>query len=507
MKRFFLIFFVILLSLTLTGCSLQDLLGNKKQKTSSKSSPEEEKKAIAVALNDEDPNKSIILLGIENMAKEGDMEVKVLSAKDVAGGQQAEGGSQSKSKSDTKSKSNGNSKDQKDKSQSTGGKDSESPLKDAKILIYQGGNKEFLQSAQENKVPILALSELPAGVKTTGIILPDPNQAGELMAQTILNKVSEGQVVFLQGDPGDSVAQEELAAFKRVLSKNPKITVHSITNPAGSESIAKQGLMEYLQKNPDTVKAIGAQNEKLAAQASELIKAQQLEKKILLVGGQANTQSLQRMASGTQVADIDTAPYILGVNAFQWAQKVVNKESLDINESITGDQGEVPAKIVPVKSVTPENLAVVQKSYVKAVEAQKQEEAKKQQDAQKQEGDKKQEGQQSSGDKKSDSGGSDQKEGQQQGPSQGGVNIPQGATKVTEKVHTEITREYLDDKGKVIGTEKNSNDQARTIPPEILIKEQQAQQGAQQAKKEGGGDKKEGGGEDEGGEGGKDKKQ
>lgn len=473
MKKVLLIFFVLLFSLALTGCSLQDLLGNKKQKTSSSSSQGDKKQIIAVALNDDDPNKALILRGIEDMAKKEDMEVKVLSAQDATSGQQAEG------KTGSQSQSKGNSKDQK----------SESPLKDAKILIYQGGNKEFLQSAQEDKVPILALNELPAGVKAVGVILPDPNQTGELMAQPILNKVTEGQVVFLQGDPGDSAAQEALAALRRVLNKNPKITVHSISNPSGSESIAKQALMEYLQKNPDKVQVICAQNEKLAAQAYELLKAQQLDKKILLIGGQANTQSLQRMASAGQIADIDTSPYIQGVNAFQWAQKIVKNEALDISSSLTGDQGEVPAKIIPVKSVTPENLAVVQKSYTKAAEAQKQQEEAQKQSESKQGTDQKD---QKSESKQGNAQSSDSKQGSssstQGGGQQTGGNMPQGVSKVTEKVHTEITREYLDAQGKVIGTEKNASDQVRTIPPEMLLQEmQQSKQGGQQAGKDSGG--------------------
>lgn len=485
MKRVLLVFFVILLSLTLVGCSLQDLLGKNKQKAS-KSSQENQKQIVAVALKDDDPNKTLILRGIEDMAKKEDMEVKVLSAQDVASGQTS-------SQTGSQSKSSGNSKDK-----------NESPLKDAKILIYQGGNKEFLQSAQEAKVPILALNELPAGVKASGVVLPDPNQTGELMAQPILSKVSEGQVVFLQGDPGDSAAQETLASLRRVLNKNQKITIQAISNPAGSESIAKQALMEYLQKNPDKVQAICAQNEKLAAQAYELLKAQQLDKKVLLIGGQANTQSLQRMASGGQIADIDTAPYIQGVNAFQWAQKIVKNEALDISASMTGDQGEVPAKIIPVKTVTPENLAVVQKSYTKAEEAQKQQEAQKQSES-KQGANQKSQGNSQSSDKQGSSQGSENKQGgassSQGGEQQAGGNMPQGVSKVTEKIRTEITREYLDAQGKVIGTEKNANDQVRTIPPEMLLKEQQSKQGGNQTSKDSGGDKSSQ--EDSGGQGSK----
>ncbi|HVJ47965.1 sugar ABC transporter substrate-binding protein [Desulfitobacterium sp.] len=486
MKRILLIVFALFLSLTLTGCSLQDLLGNKKQKSQS-SSQSQQKAVIAVALNEQDPNKDLILRGIEDMAQKENIEVKMISP-GTSGGQQSgssSGGQSSQGGSSGGASESKGSQGQSSQGQSSGGsnsQDSSSQLKGAKILIYQGGNPELLQSVQKDKIPVVALNALPAGVKPAGIILPDPQKAGELMAEPVLSKVSEGQVVVLQGDPSDSATQKTLAATKQTLSKNPKITVQAIASPAGSEAVARQGFVDLLQKNPGKIQAVIAQTEKLAALATEVLKSQQLEKKVLLVGGQANQQSLQRMAGGTQVADIDTSPYIQGVNAFQWAQKIVNKETLDISESVTGDQGEVPAKIVPVKSVTPENLAVVQKSYAKAAETAAKTSGQSQKDqGSSSSGSKDQKGQ--SSDTQGGTQGQDQKKGSAQGQSQSGGtssggNVPQGATKVTEKVQTIITRDYLDSQGKVLGTEKSTSEQNRTIPSEML--KQETQQKSQQ---------------------------
>lgn len=462
MKRILLIILTVFLSLTLTGCSLQDLLG-KKQKT--QGSAQNQKQVIAVALNEQDPNKALVLRGIEDMAKKENMDIKVLSSGSAGSGQDS-----ASSEGQTSKGSSGSSESK---------QGSSSDLKNAKILIYQGGNPEVLQSVQSNKIPVVALNELPAGVKPAGIVLPDPQETGKLMAEPVLSKVTEGQIAVMQGDPSDSSSQEILASIKQVLSKNSKLTVHAISSPSGSEAVARQGLTDFLQKNSGKVPAIIAQNEKLAAQAAEVLKSQQLEKKVLLIGGQANLQSLQRMSAGTQAADIDTSPYIQGVNAFQWAQKILNKSTLDINDSVTGDQGEVPAKIIPVKSVTPENVAVVQKSYAKAVETA----AKAETQAKKDQGttgskDQKDQGSKSQGESK----GQDQQSSSGQGQSQSGTaggNVPQGAQKVTEKVQTIITREYLDSQGKVLGTEKSTSEQNRTIPPEMLKKEmqQQSQQG------------------------------
>ena len=427
--RSLLVIFSLCLSLTITGCGLQALLGNKNKTSSTKGGTET---VIAVSLNEEDPNKLLITKGIDDLAKKENVQVKYMD-------------------------------------QSAAGK--ESPLKGAKVLIYQGGNANLLKSAETDKIPVLALSQLPAGVKLVGIITPDQEKVGELMAQTLVSKVAEGQVVILQGDPNETGFQERLAGNKVVLSKYPKITVQNIVSSADSEAVAKQGLVDFLQKNPGKVQGILAYTEKLAALANEVLKQAQLDKKIILVGGQASVPSLERMSSGVQAGDIDTSPYLQGVNAYQWAQKIIKKESLDVNDSITSEQGEIPAKIIQVKAVTPDNLAVIQKSYTLTLQSAEQDkkqteqagQASKLTDQSKDQGQAKKEDQ--SGDKSGAS-----SEGQQAKSSA----IPPGAQKVTERIKTETTREYLDAQGKVIGTEKTANEQVKTVPPEML--KQQSEQ-------------------------------
>ncbi len=434
--RFLFIFFPLCLSLTITGCGLQDLLGKNKNKTSTKK-PESET-IIAVSLNEEDPNKLLISKGIDDLAKKEDVKVKYMDSES----------------------------------------EKESPLKDAKILIYQGGDVSVLQKSQSEKIPILALTRLPSGVKPEGIIIPDQEKAGELMVQTLLGKVAEGQIVILQGDPNESGSQKLLAGNKAVLSKYPKITVHTIASPAGSESVTRTSLVDFLEKNPDKVQGILAHTEKLAAQASEVLKQTQLEKKISLVGGQASVSSLMRMSNGSQIGDIDTSPYLQGANAFQWAQKIIKKETLEVNHSITSEQGEIPAKLVPVKTVTPDNLAIIQKSYTTTMQSAEQEKKEKEQKQREKSSDKDSKG-------KDEEKGKDQEGGKKEEGQSGDKQsaIPPGVEKVTERIKTETTREYLDAQGKVIGTEKMVNEQVKTVPPEML--KQQTEQSKDAPKDQG----------------------
>jgi D-xylose transport system substrate-binding protein len=434
---FLLIVFSLCLSLIITGCGIQDLLGKKNKTSSTSNGGAESKTVIAVSLNEEDPNKLLIVKGIDDMAKKESVQIKYLDQSE---------------------------------------KDKESPLKGAKILIYQGGNESLLKSAEADKIPVLALSQLPSGVKLEGIITANQGKAGELMAHTMVSKVAEGQIVILQGDPSESGSQERLAGNKAVLSKYPKITTHTIVSSPGSESVARQGLVEFLAKNPDKVQGVLAHTEKLAAQAYGVLKQAQLDKKIILVGGQASVSSLERMSSGAQVGDIDTSPYLQGVNAYQWAQKIIKKESLDVNDTITSEQGEIPAKIIQVKAVTPDNIAVIQKSYTLTMQSAAQDKKEKEEKEKKK---KEQKGDQASQGKDQ---GDSKKEESQAGDKQKST-IPAGVQKVTERIKTETTREYLDAQGKVIGTEKTANEQVKTVPPEML--KQQAEQPKDATKEQG----------------------
>ena len=213
--RFLLIVFPLCLSLTISGCGLQGLLGKNKTSSTNKKSGSSQT-IMAVSLNEEDPNKLLITKGIDDLAKKENVQVKYIQSS----------------------------------------AETETALKGAKILIYQGGDPSILQKSQTAKIPILALTQLPSGVKPDGIITPDQEKAGELMAQALVAKIPEGQIVVLQGDPSESGFQERLAGNKAILSKYPKITAQIMTSSPGTESATKQSLADFIQKNPGKVQGI-----------------------------------------------------------------------------------------------------------------------------------------------------------------------------------------------------------------------------------------------------------
>lgn len=430
------ILFALCLSLTITGCGLQGFLGNKKK--SSQSKPDQgNQPIIAISLSNADPNQALILKGIQDMAAKENIQLKILP------------------QDNPPAQSN----------QSSGQSGSEA-LQGGKVLIYQGNGKDsILKTAKEQKMPIIALGQLPAGSSVTGVIASDQEKSGEMMAESLVAKVPEGNIVIMQGDISSGGADEMLAGNRAVLSKYPKLNITVIPTPPQTESVAIQGFRDYLQKNQNKVQGVIAHTEKLAAQVAEVLKAENLDKTVYLAGGQTNVKSLERMANNQQGSDIDTSPYLMGVNAYQWAAKAMKNEPFDVNDSLTGDQGEVPAKVLPVKAVTKENLALVQKSYLKTLSAIQEE--SKQEAAQKAA---EQKGGTQAQSQNSQQGQSKDQQGQAQNKdSQGqGKDSPAGTTKVNERIKTETTREFVDAQGKVLSTEKSTNEQVKTLTPEMF---------------------------------------
>lgn len=473
------ILLIVILSLTATGCGLQDLLMKKDKNSSSEGT--QKQADIGMVLDESDPNLALIRQGIEESAQKDNLKVVDLSA--------GSGQDSSNQNSDMQTgKTQGGSNQSSGQSGESG---DNSALQGAKVIIYQGSSADpVLNQAQKANIPVVALGQVPGSSKLSGIVYPNQEGVGEGMANMLQASVSEGDVVILQENPDDPGAQEALTGSKAVLAKNPKIKVNVIANPAQSESGAKQAFTAFVEKDGEKLKGVLAYSEKLAAGAYEVLKNAKLDKKVVLIGGQANLQSFARISAGTQKGDIDTSPYLQGVQVYQMASQALKKQPVAMDDSVVTDQGMVPVKEVPVKVVDAGNVQMVEKNYSKALTQAEQAQKQAAASSNGQNGQKAQtqtenaSADQGSGQKSGasqDSGGQDssgQGSGSSSNTGSGGNAqatpapvIPSGTASVKEKITTETTREYLDKSGKVISTEQSTVEQNRTVPPDTLKQE------------------------------------
>lgn len=465
------ILLLVIFSLTVTGCGLQEFLDRKNKNATT--SGEDEQTVVGVVLNEKDPNQALIRQGIEDMAQKEGVKIVMLSEK--AGSQSAGSQTSSQGKSEAETEKAKTGKDTSGKGKQDKQNSTNDILQGAKVILFQGGSgSEILSQAEEKNIPVVALTQVPTVGNVQAIIYPDQEEAGQIMANMLVSRVTEGDVVILQENPNDVISQELLTANQAVLKKYGKIVSHVITNPSDSQSVALQNFSSLVQKEGAKLKGVIAHSETLAAQAYQILKQAKLESQVVLVGGQANLQSLERINEGVQIGDIDTAPYLQGVNAYQMASRILKQSSLDLNDSVATEQGMVPGKKIAVKQVTKDNLDLVKNSYSKAVAQAEQ--------AQKQAAEKNQAAEGGGEQAKSEAGGENKEKNQESDKGQAGKSSPPaGTAKVREKVKTETVREYLDEKGQVISTEESVLEENRVVPPDALEKSNQPQNGSSQA--------------------------
>lgn len=435
-----------------TGCGAINKLMGKSSNKGQQGRQAQKKQTIGVILSPNQEGAAQIKKGLQDAAKREDVKLEFLE--DQGGQKEGEKDQQQEG--------------QKDQQQKGG--------KDFTALIIQGGgaqqSPDILKEAAKKKIPVVAIDQAPES-KVDGLVGPDYFRVGELQGDFVRSKLKEGNVVLLQS--GEPSAEEVVSGSKTSLAQNPNLKIAQTFASPTKNASPTAAFDDYLKKNPSGVQAVVATDSRLAMEAIEVLKKNNLNKKVLVVGAGTDKKAVDQIASGDLHADVDKSPYLMGLYAYKMASQLGRKQTGDADKTVVTPSGEVPAKLVPVQLVRPENLAQFQKVYAQPLPQEG--EGEKQGEGGKEKQSSNQGGSQESNSGGSQKAGANAKQGDQQGKGQQAMG---GATQVREKIRTETTREMLGPDGKVLGTETEVKEETRTLPAALV----EARQKAQQAGKE-----------------------
>ncbi|HEX3014906.1 MAG TPA: substrate-binding domain-containing protein [Desulfobacteria bacterium] len=452
-----------------TGCGMVNKLTGKSKKQTGQSSAQNQK-TIGIMLDPAQPETALIKKGIMDAAKREQVKVSFLSAQEQAGGaeqgqkQGQQGQKQGQEQSDGSSQGGTKSGDQATGQTESKQTASEGDTKKFAAMIVQGsatgsgaasatgsGASETGSQGDGGKqqAPVIAIGE-PPSTKIDGIVAPDYLHIGELQADYLKGKLSGGNVIVLQAQGTN--AEEVVAGVKSALAQSKLKVAQTFTAPTPNASPVA-ALDDYLKHNPGKVQAVVATDSRYALEVVEVLKKNNLTKKILVVGAGTHKEAIARIASGELSADVDKSPYLQGLYAFKLASQLAKRQTIDADRTIVTETGEVPAKLVPVRLVRPENVAQFQKVYAQAAT-----------------------GTEQGGQQETKQGEQGQGNNQEQGKQQAGSSGQQGqggtagskVAKVRETIRTETTREMLGSDGKILGTEKQVKEETRTLPSALL---------------------------------------
>jgi ribose transport system substrate-binding protein len=199
----------------------------------------------------------------------------------------------------------------------------------------------------------------------------NPYQAGYDMGTqmgTLLNGATGKVIISTAISAGQPSALENLRGAKEALANYPGIEIVEVDDTADA-NVAATNIGAALQANPDVVGIIG-QQAYTAVGACTAVREAGLTGKIVVIGRDRDTATLELIENGELAASYAQNSYVEGFIALQWLHDYVNGDLKVIGDYIGGGVNPLP-KTVDSGSIviTKENASQFKEKYVWEVTA------------------------------------------------------------------------------------------------------------------------------------------
>lgn len=255
-----------------------------------------------------------------------------------------------------------------------------------KVLIMHPVDTEqsqgLVKKATEAKVKVLALEQMPLNVNLDGLITPDFTRAGEFQGELLAEKVSIGRVLVFTVSEDDPMASQLWLGLRKALDKSTGLEILRYTiSPLAKVETAKEDVLDALVEHPEA-KAVVAQSSILTEALMDVLKELPTSSKMVTIGIGASKKAIVAMAEGKHTGEVDTRPDILGDQAIRAAAQLAKGETLEYDNLVKNDNSDIPARIIPGRMITRENLYLLEDRWGKEIKK-AQKEAKKAQEEEK----------------------------------------------------------------------------------------------------------------------------
>lgn len=178
--------------------------------------------------------------------------------------------------------------------------------------------------AKRAGIKVISVDRAVDGEKVDVAIASDNVFGGSLATEYLVELVGEGaEVAELVGTPGASAAIERGQGFHKVADSKLNVVASQTANFNRADGLS---VMEnILQANPD-LKGVFAHNDEMALGAIEAIG----DKDIVVIGFDATDDALAAIKKGGNFkATIQQQPDLMGSTAVNYADKLINGQSVD----------------------------------------------------------------------------------------------------------------------------------------------------------------------------------
>lgn len=189
----------------------------------------------------------------------------------------------------------------------------------------------------------------------------DTYRIGWSMGNALAERLGNGDVAILQGDPHDintpSLQDGALRAIEPYVADGNVRVVFNAPVPGWSPETAKALLKQAIQANGGRIDGVLAHNDILAGAAAEVIRELGLRNRVVVVGMDAELPALRRLARGKQDVTIRMDLKSMAMAAVDAAHSLIKDRPTAVNAEVRTPSGSrVDAYLVNGKVVTKENL-------------------------------------------------------------------------------------------------------------------------------------------------------
>jgi D-xylose transport system substrate-binding protein len=216
-----------------------------------------------------------------------------------------------------------------------------------------------VQQAKKQGIRVISYDRLVLNADVDLYISFDNVRVGELMAESLVKQVPAGNYVIINGAKTDNNCYMFNKGYKNVLKSYVDRGDIKIISEVWARDWMHEDAFNCIEstlQSGQTIDAVIAANDSLAAAAIEALSEKRLAGKIPVAGHDADLSGCQRVAEGTQLMTIYKPIHKIAKRAAEIAIEMARGEKIEANRELSDGKYIVPYYMIQPIAVTRDNL-------------------------------------------------------------------------------------------------------------------------------------------------------
>jgi len=233
---------------------------------------------------------------------------------------------------------------------------------DVLVIIPYNGEvlSNVIAEAKREGIKVLAYDRMINNADIDFYISFDNEKVGELQAQSLVQRVPQGNYFLMGGSPVDNNAKLFRAGQMKVLNPLIKEGKIKVVGDQWADGWLPENALKIMENaltaNNNKIDAVVASNDATAGGAIQALSAQGLAGKVAISGQDADLAAIKRIQAGTQTMTVYKPITKLADKAAEIAVQLGKNEKPASNATLNNGKKEVPSYLLTPIQVDKENI-------------------------------------------------------------------------------------------------------------------------------------------------------